>query len=292
MVPSVDAGRPWLVIGGSGMLGGAVLDELSARGLAAAAPTRDRFDLEMPDGLAAEIARLAPRAVLNLAAFNDVVGAELPARRDELFRLNRDAPAALARACAAAEIPLVHISTDYVFDGTGTRPYLEDAPTGPLQAYGRSKLEGERQVLGADPRALVVRTSTLYGPGRRGRPHYVDAVLKQAVAGGDLEVVRQPVSSPTYTRDLAIGLLALLEAGVSGVVHFTNAGQCSRLELTIEVMRQSGLPVSVREKPEPSGSLRRPAYSVLDCSRYEKLTGRSRRAWQAALGDYLAETAR
>lgn len=276
-----------VVLGASGMLGRAVVRELAARGLDHAAPPRSELDLAA-DGLEAGLEACEPSAVINAAAYTDVAGAERSAEHEAVYRLNRDAPAALARACARRGVPLVHVSTDYVFDGRERRPYREDDPTAPLQVYGRSKLEGERLVLATHPAALVARTSTLYGPGRIERPHYVDAVLHRARERGRLELVELPVSSPTYSLDLARGLLDLLAAGARGVVHVANLGGCSRIELAREALRLAGLSPAIVERPDPPAPPRRPAYSVLDLTRFAEITGRAPRSWRAALADYLA----
>jgi len=284
----VGTNGPWVVIGASGLLGRALCHELAARGLPHAAPPRERLDLADTERILPTLERLGPSAVINAAGFTDVAQAERPEHRAELDRLNRAAPAALARACAALGRPLVQLSTDYVFDGAQETPYLEDDPPAPLQAYGRSKLEGEQAVLRELPTALVARTSTLYGPPARPRLHYVDAVLRQARRAGGLKVVRTPVASPTYAPDLAAALLDLLDAGAGGVVHVANAGQCSRLELAREAVAAAGWPVTVEERPEPAGSLARPPFCALDCSRFRRLCGRPLRPWDEALREYVA----
>jgi len=278
-----------LVLGGSGLLGEALLEALAARGRDFRAPRRGELDLLRTEGIGAAVAAIGPSAVINASAFTDVVRAELAEERGAVQGLNRDAPAALAEQCRRSGIPLVHVSTDYVFDGSLRRPYREEDPTNPLQCYGRSKLEGEREVARLLPEAVVARTSTLYGPGRRRRPHYVDAVLRQAHERDRLSVVRLPVSSPTYAPDLAAALLRLLELRASGLFHIVNGGSCSRLELAREAVRLAGLAgrVEVLERPEEPGSLARPAYSVLDGSRYARVAGLPLRGWADALADYL-----
>lgn len=278
-----------VVIGGSGMLGSALRRSLADRGLACVAPPRAEIDLMRtvpPDG---RLAELRPSAVINASAFTDVAGAELEDHAEAVRRLNRDAPGELAGACRRLGVPFIHVSTDYVFDGRKTEPYLESDPVSPLQVYGRSKLEGELRVFEAWDKALVARTSTLYGPGPRRRLHYVDAILRQARSSSSLSVVRLPVSSPTHAPDLARGLIELLEAGARGLVNVVNDGGCSRLELARESVRLAGLgdSVDVGTKPEPPASLARPAYSVLDTSRFNELTGRSMRPWQEALAEYV-----
>jgi dTDP-4-dehydrorhamnose reductase len=278
-----------LVLGGSGMLGKALVRELGVRGSVHVAPGRADLDLGRDD-LEAEVVRRRPAAVLNAAAYTDVARAEDAGESAAVYRLNRDVPRALARACRQLGIPLVHVSTDYVFDGRKRTPYREGDAPGPLQVYGRSKLAGERAVSAEHEGALVARTSTLYGAGRTLRPHYVDAVLAQARKGGRIEVTRGPVSSPTFSDDLARGLLALLEAGARGLVHVTNAGGCSRLELARAVVEIAGLAsgCEIAERAPLPAPPARPAYSVLDHARFAELAGAPPRPWREALADYLA----
>lgn len=288
-MPGSDRPGPVLVLGGAGLLGSAVVSALAARGRAIDAPSRAELDLTSGGAIGLQLAAHVPSAVVNAAAFTDVRAAESPQNANLVFAVNRDAPAELAVSCARRAIPLIHVSTDFVFDGKATRPYREDDPTSPLQVYGASKLEGERAVLDTHPAALVVRTSTLFGPGRRARPHYVDAIVRQAREHDHLAVVATPVASPTYAPDLAEALLLLLDAGASGIVHVANAGGSSRLELARETVRALGLSgsVQVEERPEELEPPARPRYSVLDLERYARLSGRAMRPWQEALADYV-----
>lgn len=279
-----------LVLGRWGLLGSAMATLLERLGRPHRLVSPAELDLGRPETVATAVNALAPDAVVNAAAFTDVNKAELPEHRSEVFRVNRDGPGALAQACSARGIPLVHVSTDYVFDGSKTEPYVEDDPVGPLQVYGESKLEGERRVFDAFPDALVVRTSTLYGSGRPGRPHYVDAIASQARQRNRLEVVESPVSSPTYAPDLAEAILALFDAAATGVVHAVNDGACSRLELSRAIVESMGLAetVEVCTRAEPEGTLQRPAFSALSTARLASLTGRPPRPWRTALDDYLS----
>ena len=277
-----------LIFGGSGQLGTALVRELGARNIAVEAPPRSELDL-LVDPLGPALEARRPTLMVNATAYNDVAGAELAPGREAAFRLNRDVPAELSRIAARLGIPFVHVSTDYVFDGRQRRPYREDDSAAPLQAYGLSKLEGEREVLGANPAFVVVRTSTLYGRGRRDGSNYVDAVLSRARVSNTLEVVRPPVSSPTYAGDLAAALLALMDAQATGLVHVVNGGACSRLELAAEAIRLGGLEqqVQIHERAPSDDGPQRPVYSVLDTSRYTEITGSTMRPWRAALRQYL-----
>ncbi len=137
------------------------------------------------------------------------------------------------------------------------------------------------------PSALIVRTSTVYGERPEGPLHYVDTILAQARKHGTLEVVRLPVSSPSYTPDIAEALIQLLDAAATGLVHAVNEGAASRLELAAEAVRLAGFDLTVGERAEAPDDLERPDYSVLDTSRYRELTGRSMRPWRVALRDYV-----
>lgn len=286
--------EPIVVLGGSGLLGEALRAELAQRGRAFRAPGREILDLAQDHSIASWFDDEPAAVVINAAAYTDVSRAELPGEREAVFRLNRDAPAAVARICRDRGIAMIFLSTDFVFDGLSRQPYGEQHPAAPLQIYGRSKLAGEQAVLEAHPDALIVRTSTLFGPGRRGRPHYVDAILDQAAKRDRIEVVRSPLSSPTYTPDLARALVDLLDVGAGGRVHVVNDGACSRLELARETVRLAGAAdrVVVAERPESAAGPRRPVYSVLDTSRFVELTGSALRSWKQALADYVAARCR
>lgn len=277
-----------LVLGAHGLLGEALVAACKSAGRPVAAPTRAELDLRDPRSAAERIDAARPVAVVNAAAFSEVARAELAEHRDELLQVNRDGPAHIAAVCRDRGVRFVFVSTDFVFNGRAERPYGEEAPTGPLQAYGRSKLEGEAAVREADPQTLIVRTSTLFGPGRRTRPHYVDAILDQARRAPSISVVRTPVASPTYAPDLARLLLELLDREAYGLFHVVNSGACSRLELAREALRLAGMaPTRVEERPEPATGPRRPAYSALDPAKCAALIGTAPRSWAAALAEYV-----
>jgi dTDP-4-dehydrorhamnose reductase len=273
------------------LLGAAVHRRLAALGLPHQTPPREALNLDDTASISQVLGRLDPVGVINAAAFTDVAAAEDPRHRDRVWRLNAEVPEALARATRRMGVRLVHVSTDYVFDGRSTTPYGEGAPTGPLQEYGRSKLAGEQAVLAEDPTSLVIRTSTLYGPTQRPRPHYVDAILGQARRGvTPLAVVRLPVSAPSFAPDVADTLVELGLLSAKGLVHVVNDGACSRLELASEIVRLAGSAghVEVVEREAPAGGLQRPEYSVLDTGLLFETTGRRLRTWGDALAEYLA----
>ena len=283
-----------LVLGGTGLLGRAVAAELRRRLRPFEAPGRAVFDLEDLGAVSSRLESFRPSAVLNLAGFTDVAAAERPEHHAAAIALNAELPKALARACARRTIPFVHVSTDYVFDGETTTPYLEDDPVHPIQVYGVSKLEGEQGALSINPRALIARVSTLYGPDRAHRPAYVDAILAQArekaaAGGGALLVVERPVSSPTYAPDVAPALIDLLDNGAHGIVHVVNDGAASRLRLASAAVSLAGLSksVTVGARPEPHNTLARPSYSVLDTAKLHGMIGRKLPPWDNALARYV-----
>ncbi|HEY8368355.1 MAG TPA: dTDP-4-dehydrorhamnose reductase [Thermodesulfobacteriota bacterium] len=290
------ARRRLLITGAGGLVGHELVDRLADR------PWRERFegvalsraDLDVTNAAAvgAALEATRPDVIVNCAAYTRVDDAEREV--EAAARLNAEAPGLLAAACAARGIGLVHLSTDYVFDGRKSTPYVEDDPVGPLSVYGRTKADGERAVASAfegrpDGRWLIVRTQWLYG---RVGPAFVKSVLARARAGEPLRVVDDQWGAPTYGRDLAEGLLALVDAGARGTVHVANAGATTWFGVARAVLEIVGLegrvalePVSTGAVPRPAA---RPAYGVLDCGRYRALTGRTLRPWREALEAFLA----
>ncbi|HTD53305.1 MAG TPA: dTDP-4-dehydrorhamnose reductase, partial [Thermoanaerobaculia bacterium] len=204
------------------------------------------------------------------------------------FAVNGRAVDQLADHCLRLSARLVQISTDFVFDGEKESPYVEDDPVAPLSAYGRSKREGEEAAQRV-PASLIVRSSWLFG---RGGWNFIEAILKQVEEGKRrLTVVADQRGRPTSTADLAQAILALLEAGASGIYHFANRGEVSWFEFAQAILMLSEKP-DVAVAPSDSSRLgrpaRRPAYSVLDTSKYESATGRRVRHFGEPLVEYLA----
>jgi dTDP-4-dehydrorhamnose reductase len=277
--------RP-LVTGSNGLLGQAVTERFETVWPETVSSTREFLDLEDFWRLRSEMERLAPTLVVNCAAYSDVDGCER--HPDRAFRENRDAPVNLARACRAMGIPLVHISTDYVFDGRASEPYREEDAPGPLSVYGESMWEGEREVMREHPDSLIVRTSFLVGPGR---PGFLQRSLESAARGERVRAVIDWVNAPTHTRDLAEAIERLARLGSRGLVHFTNQPACSKLEFAREVLRAGGFDPALAE-PVRRADLQlpapRPERTPLDLSRYISLTGAVPRTWQAAIAEHLA----
>lgn len=253
--------------GAAGMLGHRVVDEARARGWDAVGVDLPDGDLTDPDAAMALVEEHVPDAVIHCAAFTDVDGAE---EREELARaVNEDASANIAAAAAALQARIVAVSTDYVFDGTLTgRPYVESDPTGPLGAYGRTKLAGEIALANHNPNHAIARTAWLFGVGGK---NFCDTMLKAAEGRDAVRVVTDQVGSPTWAGHLAPALLDLAAGDAVGVFHTAGDGQCSWHALTVKLYELAGVATRVDEttaaefaRPAP-----RPAWSVLASERDE-----------------------
>lgn len=262
----------YLIAGASGMLGTALRELLTSRGAECVAPAESDCDITSPETVARVVGAFAEAGeggvILNAAAYTNVERAE--AEPAVAYRVNETGALLLAQAAAEHGLGLVHVSTDYVFDGTKGEPYVEDDAVSPLNVYAASKLAGERAVLGAMPDALVVRTAWSYY--ERG-VNFPRKILELAATRDEISVVTDEVGSPTYIPDLAEGLVALQQAGACGLFHLAGAGSCSRFELASELLRLTGS--ATRVVPTTSdafpSAVRRPKYSVLDCGKAAKL---------------------
>lgn len=272
-----------LLTGAGGQLGQDLLRVLSADEVHAL-----RHDeLDIADGAAVEamVDRTGPAWIVNAAAFNDVDGAETA--RDHAFAANAEGPGNLAAAAARIDARLLHISTDYVFNGQKGSAYTEEDAPNPLSIYARSKRAGEVRVLESRARTVVLRTAWLYG--HHGK-NFVKAILAAAVAGKPLRVVADQVGSPTSTADLALAIKELIRADLRGLFHVANAGACSRYEFARAIVkgRVEVVPVSSSAAPRPAP---RPANSSLRSVRWSEAGMTPLRSWELALTDYLQENA-
>ena len=249
-----------LVTGANGMLGHRVVGVARERGHEVRATDLPELDLTDADATKRFVDAAAPDAIVNCAAYTDVDGCET---NEELAtRVNGEAPGNLAR-CG---VPIVQLSTDYVFGGDARRPYVESDATGPKTAYGRSKLAGEHAVREAGDEHAIVRTAWLFGDGGK---NFVDTMLRLGAERDEVSVVFDQVGSPTWTGHLAPALVDLVERRGSGVFHAAGTGACSWFELAIEAMRLRDLDcrivaVTTDEYPLPAA---RPAFSVLASER-------------------------
>jgi dTDP-4-dehydrorhamnose reductase len=252
---------------------------------------RPDLDLEVPGSAAASIERLAPDLVINAAAYTDVDGAEEQPLRAQ--RINGEAAGEAAAAAAAIGAPIIHISTDYVFDGSDARPYAEDAPTRPINAYGRTKLMGEEAVRAANPAHLIVRTAWVYSPFGR---NFVKTMFEAATEREELRVISDKRGSPTSALDLADALLKVANGwrqgartGQGETYHLAGSGEASWYDLAEEVMRcrrRLGLRVA-RLVPIPASDwpMRavRPSFSVLSNEKFARDFGFGLPPWTASV---------
>ncbi len=253
-----------LVTGAAGMLGTDVV-AAAAAGHDVVAFARTDLDITDAEAVRAAVRDTQPDAVINCAAYTNVDGAET----DEAAatRINGDGAGHLAAAAAESGAHIVHVSTDYVFAGDATEPYPEDAPTGPIGAYGRSKLAGELAVQAAAPTShSIVRTAWVFGPHGK---NFVDTMLKLAATRDELTVVDDQLGCPTYTGHLAAALITIAEQRSNGVLHVAGGGQCTWRDLAVATFAAAGLDVTVHPTTTAAfgAPAPRPAYSVLGSTR-------------------------
>ncbi|GAA2756698.1 dTDP-4-dehydrorhamnose reductase [Actinopolymorpha rutila] len=279
----------WLVTGAGGMLGRDVVARLRADGADGVGDedvvglTRTDLDVTDAAAVAKAMADHAPDVVVNCAAYTAVDDAE--EHEDAAHAINAEGPRVLAQSCAERGGRLLHVSTDYVFAGDGTRPYAEDDPTGPRTAYGRTKLAGEQAVLAALPETgTVVRTAWLYG---EHGANFVRTMIRLEGERDTLDVVDDQRGQPTWTADVAGALVALgARPQARGVFHATSAGEATWCDLAREVFRLLGAdpervrPTTTDKFPRPAP---RPAYSVLGHDRWAQVGIPPLREWRDAL---------
>jgi dTDP-4-dehydrorhamnose reductase len=275
-----------LLAGGKGLLGTSIIPFLKNR-FDVVSLDIDEWDITDRESGEAVIARERPDALVNCAAMTDVDGCE--DRKELAEKINSGGAAILAGICNKHNIRFVHISTDYVFDGTKGLPYSEEDTPNPLSFYGKTKLWGEQHVLAKAPSSLIIRSQWLYGEGGE---HFISKVVKAAGERGSIQVVDDQRGSPTYAKDVAGPLAVLIEKGESGVYHISNSGSCTWYELAREVFLTLGMDVQVA--PVSSQALNRkaarPAYSVFDTKKVQRVTGIVMRSWQEALKEYLEKS--
>lgn len=283
-----------LVIGRSGQLATSLV---RANG-AVTALGRQQIDLTNAISIVDRLRRLRPAAIINTAAFTAVDQAECDV--EKAFALNRDAPGALARACEKLELPLIHLSTDYVFDGAKASPYVELDAKAPVNVYGVSKSEGEDAVLSSGARTAVVRTSWLFSSHGQ---NFLRTMLQLAKSRDEIGVVADQIGRPTWTGDLTLACLALAERQIAGdreaagIFHFAGADDASWADFATAIFAEArirGLPSArVRSilSTERSAPAQRPANSRLSSAKLAALIGVEPRPWRTALAHCMDEFA-
>jgi dTDP-4-dehydrorhamnose reductase len=284
-----------LIIGSNGQLGRQMQKELTARRMAFAAVDYPDIDITQPMSLDRLVADTQPQTVVNCAAYTNVDRAE--ADEGAAYAINALGPKNLAQICGENGIELVHVSTDYVFNGVpilenGTpRPYVETDPCAPATAYGRTKLAGERFVQEGCDRWYILRTAWLYGEGH----NFVKTMLRLSETRDALTVVDDQIGSPTSTVDLAKTICALIGSGACGLYHATCEGQCSWYDFAKRIFELAGRSTSVQpvtteeyRRAYPA-SAPRPKWSVLENSRLIEVGKNVFRHWEDALKEYLLD---
>jgi dTDP-4-dehydrorhamnose reductase len=287
-----DMASPILIVGVTGQLAVALGQAAPSHGLAVRQVERPALDFDRPASIAAVFAETAPWLVINAAAYTAVDAAEDEA--DAAFRANRDGPAELARLCEMADIPLIHISTDFVFDGLKGAPYVEGDPTAPQNVYGASKLAGDRAVLAGCSRSIVLRTAWVYSPTGR---NFVRTMLDVARRTDRLRVVADQIGCPTSAPDLAEAVLAIAgriagdgwQDRQAGLYHAAGTGWTTWHGLALATFEEAvryGVPVPTVD-PITTGEwptrAQRPPDSRLDCGRLEAMFGLRLPAWRDGL---------
>ena len=283
-----------LVLGATGRLGLALVRKYRVQGIDIRALARGQADLSKPDTLAAALADEDFNVLINTAGVTDVDYCEAHAATS--FVTNATAPGVLAALCQTRFARMVQVSSDYVFAGDVHAARTEDDATWPANVYGQSKLQAERAVLAAQPQALVLRVSWLFG---LEKPSFPDRVIREAQERLDVSAVNDKWACPTFADDLCDWLLALLNApAASGVYHAVNAGHCTWHEYgerTLALAEQLGIPVKTTKVRGHSMQgfapflAQRPPFTALDTARFTQVTGVQPRSWEAALEDYLRQ---
>lgn len=287
----MSQGGKVVIIGAGGRLGAALVTTYAPNWEVVALRRAD-LDLTQTESITPLLERLAPSKIIYAAGTTNVDLCE--DRPEESYKTNTLAPKTIAEFSARHGARFVHISTDYVFDGRGSVPLKETDPANPINVYGRHKLEGEEAVQQADPTALIVRVSWLFGKDRASFP---DMILKRALAEDSVSAIADKVSCPTYSDDLATWIEPMLDdASYSGILHLCNSGCCTWKEYgekTLLIAESMGLPVKTTavlgqsRVNFPAFKAERPEYTAFDLSRFVELSGATPRPWQEALEDYI-----
>ena len=281
----------FLVLGTNGRLGKALARRYAAQGLTVQAIGRAELDLARPEQVAGALAKHSFDVLINAAGDTDVDRCELDSEGS--MRVNADGPAAVAAYCAAQGARFVQVSTDYVFEGYPHSDRVESDAANPINHYGRSKLAGEQAVMAADPQALVLRVSWLFG---LEKPSFPDRIIREALANDEVSAVNDKWACPTYADDVTEWTLALIANHQQGVVHLCNQGACNWQEYgqtTLDIAARLGLPLKARAVRGhsmhgfPLFKASRPPYTALNTSLFTQRTGITPRPWAAALEEYL-----
>ncbi len=281
-----------LITGSGGMLGSDLTNLLRKK---TASPTHndniqvieaphEKLDISLKADVSEVVSRNNPDIIINCAAFTNVDKCET--ERETAFNVNTMGPKHIAVAANECGARVIHLSTDFVFDGISERLYVEEDQTNPLSEYGRTKLEGEKNIQGFCNSFLIVRTSWLFG--QKG-VNFASKMLELAEHKNELSIVTDEIGSPTYTPDLAKALWTLIKQECEGIINVSNSGSCSRYEWAEFIFKTLGCNIKIN--PITSSEYKRPATvplnSTLNCQKFTTITGSQMRPWQEAVTDYL-----
>jgi len=289
---------PILITGATGQLGNALVKQAASSGIAFVAASRPAFDFELPETIDAAFAKAAPSFVINAAAYTAVDAAET--NQAAAAAGNHYGPLRLAELCAGANIPFIHVSTDYVFDGAKGAPYVETDPTGPTGVYGATKRDGEEAIMASQAKAIILRTAWVYAAHGK---NFARTMLNAARKTNALRVVGDQSGTPTSATDLAATILYIVkliretgwQTSFKGIYHATNAGETTWhgfAEKIFAVAAPMGLPspkvtaIATADWPTPA---KRPADSRLDCSKLETTFGYTMPEWTLSLPPIVTE---
>jgi dTDP-4-dehydrorhamnose reductase len=273
-----------LLLGHKGMLGTDLLTQMRLHH-EIVGMDKEEIDITSADECAKAIGKTAPQIVINAAGYTNVDGCETA--KEECFAVNAEALKNIAVACHRKNIRIIHFSTDYVFNGTGSAPYKEDDDCDPINTYGASKLAGERYLQTLAQNYIIIRTAWLYGVNGK---NFVRTILEKAKTTPRLTVVDDQLGSPTHTKDLAAAVDLLIEKNAQGIFHVTNRGSCSWYQFAVKILQESGIEnveVSPIKSDQLARTAKRPAYSILSMQKFISTTGKAMQPWQLGLQDYL-----
>ncbi|MDL2246071.1 dTDP-4-dehydrorhamnose reductase [Methanobrevibacter sp. OttesenSCG-928-K11] len=270
-----------LITGADGMLGTDVQEVLKDEEIIST--DVDTLDITNKEQTIETIKNLNPDIVINTAAFTDVDGCE--SNKDLAFKINAIGPENLAIACKEIDSPLLHISTDYIFNGQNDKPWVETDKTGPISVYGETKLQGELAIEKNLDKFFIIRTAWLYG---LNGPSFPKTMLELAKNNNEISVVDDQVGSPTYTKDLALAISQLIKTDLYGIYHITNSDYCSWYDYAKLIFKLKNIdvdvkPVTTEEFPRPAP---RPKFSVLANTNWEK-NFKPLRSYKDAIAEFL-----
>jgi len=273
-----------LIVGAKGMLGSDLTRSLN-HSIQIIGTDKEDFDITNQRETLRALLKIRPQWLINVAAYTQVDRCE---KEIELaFKVNAEGVKNLALACKEIQAKLIHVSTDYVFDGKKQKPYVEEDTPTPISIYAKSKLKGESYIQTLLNDFIIIRSSGLYG--KRGI-NFVNTIIKMAKEQNELTIVNDQWVSPTYTIDLSRAIGTLMKVSPKGIFHVTNSSHCTWYQFTCKILELIGskskvIPLSSNQLNRPA---KRPSFSVLNCKKFTEVTGMELRPWDEALTEYIS----